>query len=114
MTAVFLFLGAMLADSAIAAGDAPVKAHLNLQSSLLVNVVAVAQVPAATAAATTQQSAAPNIAQASATPDTTKDNANANAPKMPKWIEEGIEKFGAITVFVAFVVSGIGLHLSEE
>ena len=39
---------------------------------------------------------------------------HANAPKMPKWIEEGIEKFGAITVFVAFVVSGIGLHLSED
>ena len=33
---------------------------------------------------------------------------------MPKWIEEGIEKFGAITVFVAFLVSGIGLHLSED
>ena len=114
MTAVFLFLGAMLADSAIAAGDAPVRGHLNLQASLLVNVVAVAQAPAATAEATTQQSASPNIAQASAAPDTTKDNANANAPKMPKWIEEGIEKFGAITVFVAFIVSGIGLHLSED
>jgi membrane protein DedA with SNARE-associated domain len=33
---------------------------------------------------------------------------------MPKWIEEGIDKFGAITVFVAFLVSGIGLHLSED
>ena len=128
MTAVFLFLGAMLADSAVAAGDATVRAHLNLQASLLVNVVAVAQAPAAASAATTQQSAAPkvsqpsvsqpsvsniavpNIPQASVAPDTTKDN----APKMPKWIQDGIEKFGAITVFVAFVVSGIGLHLSED
>ena len=123
MTAVFLFLGAMLTDSAIAAGDATVRGPLNLQASLLVNVVAVAQAPAAASAATTQQSAAPkvsqpsvsniavpNIPQASVAPGTTKDN----APKMPKWIEEGIEKFGAITVFVAFVVSGIGLHLSED
>ncbi len=132
MTAVFLFLGAMLADSAVAAGDATVRAQRNLQASSLVNVVAVAQAPAATAAINTQQSAAPtvsqtsiaqpsvsniaapNIAQASAAPDTSKDHEHASAPKMPKWIEEGIEKFGAITVFVAFVVSGIGLHLSED
>ena len=128
MTAVFLFLGAILADSAVAAGDATVRAQRNLQASSLVNVVAVAQAPAAASAATTQQSAAStvsqtsnaqpsvstiaaqNISQTSAAADTPKDN----APKMPKWIEEGIEKFGAITVFVAFIVSGIGLHLSED
>ena len=144
MTAVFLFLGAMLADSAIAAGDATVQAQRNLQASSLVNVVAVAQAPAAANAATTQQSAAPTVSQtsiaqpsvsqpsvsqpsvsaitaphipqASAAPDTANDKAqaNTNAPKMPKWIEEGIEKFGAITVFVAFLISGIGLHLSED
>ena len=119
----------MLADSAIAVGDATVRGQRNLQASSLVNVVAVAQAPAAASAATTQQSAAPkvlqpnvsqpsvsniaapNIPQASAAADTPKDN----APKMPyKLIEEGIEKFGAITVFVAFLVSGIGLHLSED
>ncbi len=128
MTAVFLFLGAMLADSAVAAGDATVRAQRNLQSSSLVNVLVVAQAPTATSAATTQQPAAPtvsqksvaqpsvstiaaqNISQTSAAADTPK----ASAPKMPKWIQDGIEKFGAITVFVAFVVSGIGLHLSED
>jgi membrane protein DedA with SNARE-associated domain len=38
----------------------------------------------------------------------------ASVPQMPKWIAEGIERFGAITVFFAFVISGIGLHLSED
>ena len=40
--------------------------------------------------------------------------ADAAAPRMPKWIEEGIDRYGAIAIFVAFVVSGIGLHLSED
>ncbi len=38
----------------------------------------------------------------------------AAAPAMPAWIREGIEKYGAIAIFVAFVISGIGLHLSED
>ena len=114
MTAVFLFLGAAL-TAASSSGVA-----------LPMEMVAMAQAPAA-ATATAQQStaptvskssasdiAAPKIPQASAAPETSADDAAGNAPKMPKWIEEGIEKFGAITVFVAFLVSGIGLHLSED
>ena len=114
MTAVFLFLGAALPAASSSAGALPME------------MVAMAQAPAA-ATATAQQStaptvskssasdiAAPKIPQASAAPETSTDDAAANAPKMPKWIEEGIEKFGAITVFVAFLVSGIGLHLSED
>jgi membrane-associated protein len=38
----------------------------------------------------------------------------AAAPAMPAWIREGIEKYGAIAIFVAFVISGVGLHLSED
>ena len=114
MTAVFLFLGAALPAASSSAGALPME------------MVAMAQAPAA-ATATAQQStaptvskssasdiAAPKIPQASAAPETSTDDADANAPKMPKWIEEGIDKFGAITVFVAFLVSGIGLHLSED
>jgi membrane protein DedA with SNARE-associated domain len=33
---------------------------------------------------------------------------------MPKWIEEGIDRYGAVAIFVAFIVSGVGLHLSED
>ena len=40
--------------------------------------------------------------------------ADPTAPKMPKWVEEGIERYGATAIFAAFVVSGIGLHLSED
>ena len=114
MTAVFLFLGVALTAASSSAGALPME------------MVAMAQAPAA-ATATAQQStaptvskssasdiAAPKIPQASAAPETSTDDADANAPKMPKWIEEGIDKFGAITVFVAFLVSGIGLHLSED
>ncbi|MCE9618487.1 MAG: DedA family protein [Planctomycetes bacterium] len=38
----------------------------------------------------------------------------APAPQMPKWIAEGIDRYGAITVFFAFIISGVGLHLSED
>ena len=54
------------------------------------------------------------------TPTTTANVTHAGAaetpeaPRMPKWIEEGIERYGASAIFVAFVVSGIGLHLSED
>lgn len=34
--------------------------------------------------------------------------------RLPRWIEEGIRRYGPITVFFAFVISGIGLHLSED
>jgi len=40
--------------------------------------------------------------------------AQDDAPGMPKWILHGIKEYGAITIFFAFVVSGIGLHLSED
>ena len=38
----------------------------------------------------------------------------AAAPAMPAWVREGIEQYGAIAIFVAFIVSGVGLHLSED
>ncbi len=34
--------------------------------------------------------------------------------KMPKWLVDDIEKYGAVSLFGAFVISGIGLHLSED
>ena len=37
-----------------------------------------------------------------------------SVPGMPAWVERGIEDYGAITLFGAFVVSGVGLHLSED
>ena len=33
---------------------------------------------------------------------------------MPKWLVDDIEKYGAVSLFGAFVISGIGLHLSED
>ena len=54
---------------------------------------------------------APVSQTAEADPSPSKE---AAAPAMPAWIREGIEKYGAIAIFVAFVVSGIGLHLSED
>jgi membrane protein DedA with SNARE-associated domain len=38
----------------------------------------------------------------------------AATPAMPAWIQEGVERYGAIAIFVAFIVSGVGLHLSED
>lgn len=34
--------------------------------------------------------------------------------RLPKWIEQGVRRYGPITVFFAFIVSGVGLHLSED
>ena len=34
--------------------------------------------------------------------------------KMPKWLVDDIEKYGAVSLFGAFVISGVGLHLSED
>ncbi len=44
------------------------------------------------------------------------DAAASDAPpmQMPRWIEEGVERYGAVAIFAAFVISGIGLHLSED
>ena len=50
-------------------------------------------------------------AEPAAAPDAGTD---PSAPRMPKWIQEGIERFGPIAIFAAFLVSGIGLHLSED
>jgi len=36
------------------------------------------------------------------------------APAMPKWLSDGIEKYGAISLFGAFIITGVGLHLSED
>ncbi|MBM4111902.1 MAG: DedA family protein [Phycisphaerae bacterium] len=34
--------------------------------------------------------------------------------RLPKWIEQGIRRYGPISVFFAFIISGVGLHLSED
>ena len=72
---------------------------------------ATAQTPmqsaAQTSAQTPAQSAAvidPAIARHAAEEDS----------KMPKWLVDDIEKYGAVSLFGAFVISGIGLHLSED
>ena len=72
---------------------------------------ATAQTPmqsaAQTSAQTPAQSAAvidPSIARHAAEEDS----------KMPKWLVDDIEKYGAVSLFGAFVISGIGLHLSED
>ncbi len=62
-----------------------------------------AQTAAQNSVETPQQSA-------STTPDLA---ANENS-KMPKWLEDDIEKYGAVSLFGAFVISGVGLHLSED
>ena len=62
---------------------------------------------AQTSAQTPTQSAAvidPAIARHAAEEDS----------KMPKWLVDDIEKYGAVSLFGAFVISGIGLHLSED
>ena len=75
----------------------------------------------AQAPATNPSNAAPPAVAASSPSDTaasgtssTAPAADTAAPRMPKWIEEGIERYGATAIFVAFVISGIGLHLSED
>ena len=72
---------------------------------------ATAQTPmqsaAQTSAQTPAQSAAvidPSIARHAAEEDS----------KMPKWLVDDIEKYGAVSLFGAFVISGVGLHLSED
>ena len=68
---------------------------------------ATAQTSAQTSAQTPAQSAAvidPAIARHAAEEDS----------KMPKWLVDDIEKYGAVSLFGAFVISGIGLHLSED
>jgi len=62
---------------------------------------------AQTSAQTPAQSAAvidPAIARHAAEEDS----------KMPKWLVDDIEKYGAVSLFGAFVISGVGLHLSED
>lgn len=46
-------------------------------------------------------------------PATTRHAAEEDS-KMPKWLVDDIEKYGAVSLFGAFVISGIGLHLSED
>ena len=68
---------------------------------------ATAQTAAQTSAQTPTQSAAvidPATARHAAEEDS----------KMPKWLVDDIEKYGAVSLFGAFVISGIGLHLSED
>jgi len=66
-----------------------------------------AQTPAQTPTQTPAQSAAvldPAVARHAAEEDS----------KMPKWLVDDIEKYGAVSLFGVFVISGIGLHLSED
>jgi membrane-associated protein len=63
-------------------------------------------------AAAVQDTATTPAAQAA--PADAAASRESAAPAMPAWIREGIEKYGAIAIFVAFIVSGIGLHLSED
>ena len=101
MTLLRLMLGAALACALLAD-----PAHLPARAT---------QAPAASSERTTSSATAANAGAAAPTtdrPSTAPDQ--AAAPKMPKWIEEGIERYGATAIFVAFVVSGIGLHLSED
>lgn len=34
--------------------------------------------------------------------------------RLPRWIEQGIRRYGPISVFFAFIISGVGVHLSED
>ncbi len=38
----------------------------------------------------------------------------AGAAELPKWLQGPIDDYGAISLFGAFVISGVGLHLSED
>lgn len=40
--------------------------------------------------------------------------ADSAAPAMPQWLADGIDQYGAVALFFAFIVSGVGLHLSED
>jgi len=71
------------------------------------------------AAQTSGQSAAQTSAQtptqsaAVIDPASARHAAEENS-KMPKWLVDDIEKYGAVSLFGAFVISGVGLHLSED
>jgi len=71
------------------------------------------------AAQTQTQSAAQTSAQtptqsaAVIDPASARHAAEENS-KMPKWLVDDIEKYGAVSLFGAFVISGVGLHLSED
>ena len=65
-------------------------------------------------AAPTTSAAGPCVPQGGDAASAQAPVPDAAAPRMPRWIEEGIEHYGAWAIFVAFIVSGIGLHLSED
>ncbi len=58
--------------------------------------------------------AASAAAPADAVADATAQEAPAAGPHMPRWLEQGIHRWGPISVFFAFIISGVGLHLSED
>ena len=71
------------------------------------------------AAQTQTQSAAQTSAQTQTQSAAVIDPASARHAaeensKMPKWLVDDIEKYGAVSLFGAFVISGVGLHLSED
>lgn len=42
------------------------------------------------------------------------ENPQVDAAGMPPWLLQAIDEYGAISLFGAFVISGVGLHLSED
>ncbi len=84
---------------------------LRLTLGVLMAFVLWAWVAPRASAVTAQTTGASSVATAPAEPAA---QAPASAPKMPRWVEEGIERYGAWAIFVAFIVSGIGLHFSED
>jgi hypothetical protein len=40
--------------------------------------------------------------------------AAATGQELPAWLQGAVDAYGAIALFGAFVVSGVGLHLSED
>jgi membrane-associated protein len=84
-------------------------ARLAIAAALLLAAAAVAQDPAAGAAATD----AGAQAAASAGADQAAAAAAAEGGTLREWGSRLVE-YGPVAIFAAFVVSGIGLHLSED
>ena len=82
-------------------------------ASLLWMGSASAQTPAQTSAQTSGQSVA-IVDAGSASASASASIEEPENSKMPKWLEDGIENYGAVFLFGAFVISGVGLHLSED
>jgi len=58
--------------------------------------------------------AAPIVSAASAEGGLETPTTEDGRERLPDWVEDGIRRYGPISVFFAFVISGVGLHLSED